>query len=207
MKHTFKKHNFEMLPKVITQSTARFLYNYFLLKREVSKFLYYNKWNFLHEAAYGKHGDSQVPNTYAHYSDIAFETLLLALHKTMEKATGLSLYPNYTYARIYKKGDILQRHTDRFSCEISTTLFLGGDRWPIFISKKTNTRGTKINLNRGDMLIYKGGVLEHWREPFTGKNCVQVFLHYNNAKTKGALQNRYDRRPYLGLPHDYQRPK
>ena len=26
----------------------------------------------------------------------------------MEKATGLKLYPAYTYARIYKKGDILK---------------------------------------------------------------------------------------------------
>ena len=43
----------------------------------------------------------------------------------MEKATGLKLYPAYTYARIYKKGDILKRHKDRFSCEISTTMNLG----------------------------------------------------------------------------------
>ena len=35
------------------------------------------------------------------------------------KTTGLKLYPAYTYARIYKKGDELKRHKDRFSCEIS----------------------------------------------------------------------------------------
>ena len=37
----------------------------------------------------------------------------------MEKATGLKLYPAYTYARIYKKGDELKDIKDRFSCEIS----------------------------------------------------------------------------------------
>ena len=34
---------------------------------------------------------------------------------------------------LYKQGDELKRHKDRPSCEISTTLNLGGDPWPIFI--------------------------------------------------------------------------
>ena len=49
------------------------------------------------------------------------------------------------------------------------------------------------------MLIYKGCDLEHWREPFTGQNCGQVFFHYNR-KTKEAELNKYDKRPMLGLP-------
>ena len=44
----------------------------------------------------------------------------------MEKIQNLKLNPTYSYARIYKTGDILHRHKDRFSCEISTTLNL---RW------------------------------------------------------------------------------
>jgi hypothetical protein len=43
------------------------------------------------------------------YSDIAMETLLLKCQPVMEKATGLKLYPAYTYARIYKKGDDLKK--------------------------------------------------------------------------------------------------
>ena len=31
----------------------------------------------------------------------------------MAKETGLNLIPTYSYARIYKKGDILKRHKDR----------------------------------------------------------------------------------------------
>ena len=201
----FKK-GFTVVKKVITKPTARFLYNYFLLKREISKFLHANKWPYLHESTHGKFGDDQVPNTYAHYSDITFETLLLAVQPKLEKATGLKLYPNYTYARIYKNGDILHRHKDRFSCEISTTLFLGGDPWPIYIAenKKRNTKGVKVNLSQGDMLVYRGNILEHWREPFEGKDCAQVFLHYNNVATKGSEKNKYDRRPYIGLPNEYQ---
>ena len=44
----------------------------------------------------------------------------------MQKKTGLKLVPTYSYTRLYRKGNILQRHKDRPSCEISTTLNL---RW------------------------------------------------------------------------------
>ena len=50
------------------------------------------------------------------------------------------------------------------------------------------------------MLVYKGMILEHWREPFIGKDCAQVFLHYNDQKSKNADKNIYDTRPHLGLP-------
>jgi len=50
------------------------------------------------------------------------------------------------------------------------------------------------------MLVYRGNLLEHWRESFEGENCGQVFLHYNDIKTKGAQENIYDRRMHLGLP-------
>jgi hypothetical protein len=39
------------------------------------------------------------------------------------------------------------------------------------------------------MLIYSGCDLEHWREEFKGKNCGQVFLHYNKAGSKTAKEN------------------
>lgn len=60
--------------------------------------------------------------------------------------------------------------------------------------------GIEVKLEVGDMLMYRGCDLEHWREPFTGENCGQVFLHYNNASGKDAKKNRYDGRPMIGLP-------
>ena len=163
--------------------------------------------------------DEQIPHTYSQYSNIAMETLMLKCQPEMEKVTGLKLYPAYTYARIYKKGDILKRHKDRFSCEISTTMNLGGDDWPIYLEPNPkkggvkpgvgyvseNTKGIKVDLKPGDMLVYSGCELEHWREKFKGKECVQVFLHYNNRKTPGARDNMFDKRPHLGLPSWFKR--
>jgi hypothetical protein len=157
------------------------------------------------------------------------ETLLIKLQSLVEKRTKLKLNPNYSFARIYKKGDVLHRHKDRFSCEISTTLNLGGDPWPIYISPKenvglaessggkkgvtttSNAKGIKVNLKPGDMLIYKGVELEHWREAFEGHHCAQVFLHYNTKKyteTGAPLDGDiYDSRPHLGLPSDFIKNK
>jgi hypothetical protein len=67
---------------------------------------------------------------------------------------------------------------------------------------KTNNKGTKIVLKPGDMLVYKGMILEHWREVFLGEDCAQVFLHYNdvNSSVGNSEENIFDGRPHLGLP-------
>ena len=85
----------------------------------------------------------QVPNTYSHYSDIAMETLLQQVKPVMEKHTGIKLSSTYSYARIYKEGDVLARHKDRYSCEISTTLNLGGESWPIYLDPTGRTRSSR----------------------------------------------------------------
>jgi hypothetical protein len=213
-KYNFKKNRFTVIEKAVDPKIANFVYNYFLMKRQVAKTLFDERYISPFTTEFGVWNDDQVPNTYSHYSDIAMETLLLAVQPIMEKQTGLKLIPTYSYARIYKKGDILHRHKDRFSCEISTTLNLGGDKWPIYIEPNPkmgeivggsvyvsdNTKGIKVDLKPGDMLVYRGNLLEHWREEFKGQDCVQVFLHYNNAATKGAKDNIFDKRKHLGLP-------
>jgi len=203
-KYNFKKDNFCVIEKAISTDLANFLYNYFSMQKQVYDTCINARYISPFETMIGYYEspNEQIPNTYSQYANTAFETLLLKLQPVMEKTTGLKLYPNYTYARIYKPGDELKRHKDRFSCEISTTLNLGGDKWPIFIepSQKEGMKGVSVNLQPGDMLVYRGNILEHWREPFKGKDCAQVFLHYNNSKTKGSKENMFDKRPYLGLP-------
>jgi hypothetical protein len=208
-KYDFKKNNFCVIEKAISKDLAIFLYNYFSIQKQVYDTCIKERYISPFETILGyyENENEQIPNTYSQYSNIAFETLLLKLQPIMEKTTKLKLIPNYTYARIYKSGDELKRHKDRFSCEISTTLNLGGDKWPIFIepSQKEGMKGVSVNLQPGDMLVYRGNILEHWREPFKGKDCAQVFLHYNNSKTKGSKENMFDKRPHLGLPSWFKR--
>ena len=213
----FKINKYTIIKNAISKELAEFAYNYLILKRKVARTLFDDNFIPPFETMLGVWNDPQVLETYSNYSDIVMETLLEKVKPIMEKQTGLNLCPTYSYTRIYKKDDVLERHKDRMSCEISTTMNLGGDPWPIFLEpnetkgKNTddgyvseNTVGVKIDLNPGDMLVYSGCVLEHWRDKFEGQNCAQVFLHYNNIETQGD-KNKYDGRPHLGLPSDYKR--
>ena len=205
---------YHVIKNALSYELANFIFNYFLLKRDAVKWMYDHDvtWD---NGLLGSWSDQQVPNTYSCYSDFAMETLLVKMLPVMAKETGLQLVPTYSYARIYKKGDILRRHKDRPSCEISTTLNLGGEPWPIFIDgtgansvideyknihKPNAPPGTKVLLDVGDMLVYSGCELEHWREPFEGNTCGQVFLHYNHVNGPFAEKNRFDKRPMLGVP-------
>ena len=210
---------YQVIKKAVSYELANFIFNYFLLKRDATKFMYDN--NITYDSGPGGISatwkDPQVPNTFSHYADHVMETLLVKVLPIMHKETGLDLIPTYSYARLYKKGDILYRHKDRPSCEISTTLNLGGEPWPIFIDstgtdniisgfdtttkvKPDAPKGEKVLLEVGDMLVYSGCDLEHWREPFEGNICGQVFLHYNHVNGPFAEKNKFDGRPMLGLP-------
>ena len=199
---SFKKNKYTILKNVISKDVADMAYSYLLNKRKVARFLFDERYISPFTDYFGVWTDEQIPNTYSHYADIMMETLLEKVKPTMEKHTGLKLSPTYSYARIYKNGDILARHKDRYSCEISTTLNLGGDKWSIYLDPtgKKGQAGIKVNLNPGDMLIYSGCELEHWREEFKGKDCGQVFLHYNKTNSKTAKVNKFDKRPFIGLP-------
>ena len=205
---------FQVIKNAVPYELANFIFNYFLLKRDAVDFMYKNNITY-DNGSLGTWTDKQVPNTYSHYADMVMETLLMKVLPKMQQETGLQLIPTYSYARIYKKGDILKRHKDRPSCEISTTLNLGGNPWPIFIDgtgannvideyknivKPGAPEGTKVLLDVGDMLVYSGCELEHWREPFDGDICGQVFLHYNHVNGPFAEKNKFDGRPMLGLP-------
>ena len=207
--NNFKKKKYTVIRQAISKDLAVFIANYFRMQKQVydtcRQARYFSPFETI--IGYYERENEQIPNTYSQYANMAMETLLLKCQPEMEKVTGLKLQPSYSYARIYKKGDELKRHKDRFSCEISTTMNLGGDKWSIYLepSGESGKKGIKVDLQAGDMLVYRGCELEHWREKFKGKCNVQVFLHYNNTKTRFAKDNIYDRRLHLGLPNWFKR--
>lgn len=146
----------------------------------------------------------QVPGAHARYLDPAMETMLLVLQGVMEENTGLKLFPTYSYYRVYRNGQELTPHVDRPSCEISSTLCFNYSyndnnyQWPIFME------GQPVNLSPGDLVIYKGCDLTHWREKFIPPNNedswhVQGFFHYVDANGPYA-DYKYDKRSHIGEP-------
>ena len=212
---SFAKKKYQVIRQAISKELADIGYNYLQISAEADHWMLTNQITHEGNPLVGSFKDKQVPGSYAKYSDRLMETLLIKTIPVMKAKTGLDLVPTYSYTRLYRTGNILNRHKDRPSCEISTTINLGGDLWPIFIDptgsnnvvdeyqgimKPNAPKGVRIDLKPGDMIIYSGCELEHWREPFQGKLCGQVFLHYNHANGPFAKSNLYDKRPLLGIP-------
>jgi len=211
----FKKKKYQVIREALSKELANFIFNYMMLQRDAVDFMMkHNKVNPANPFM-GTREDKQVPGVYSKYADWVMETLLQYMRPIMKAKTGMDLVPTYSYTRVYEKGNILKRHKDRPSCEISTTIHLGGDEWPIFLDptggnfvidedkqtiKPGAPKGVQVDLKIGDMLIYSGCELEHWREPFEGTVCSQVFLHYNHANGPFAKTNLYDKRTLLGVP-------
>jgi PKHD-type hydroxylase len=125
--------------------------------------------------------DPQCPLSDAIYGDPIFDKILQDYAKPIGDQVGKTLLPTYTYARIYRKGEVLKKHTDRPSCEISATMTLGFDNnpvWPIFFDEQ---KCIPVSLNVGEMAVYKGCDVVHWRTEFKGEWHVQVFFHYVDA--------------------------
>ena len=219
---SFKKNKYQVIKGVVSREVADIGYNYLKMREAAEKKL---QEYFIITCWHGRFDDPQVPGAYSIYGDYLMETLLEKTLPFIEKKTSTKLVPTYAYTRLYRTGHILHRHKDRSSCEISSTMNLGGDDWPIFISPKenvglcegeggkqgitpaSNAKGIKVVLKPGDMLLYRGVELEHWRETFTGKECGQVFFHYNDKKGPYKTSNLYDSRPMLGLPSKYKNIK
>ena len=143
---------------------------------------------------------AQVPDAHSIYANPIMEAMLLHLQKTIEENTGLKLYPTYSYYRVYRNGDILKKHTDRESCEISATLCFNysynGEKysWPIYME------GKSVDLLPGDMIIYRGCDLLHWRDPFDHPEeqwQVQGFFHYVDADGP-YTEFKFDKRSSIG---------
>jgi hypothetical protein len=147
--------------------------------------------------------DVQCPKSEAIHGTVTFDKLLEDLTPHFEQASGLKLFPTYSYARFYSSQDEeLKVHRDRPACEISASLTLDfeGDVWPIFMgANEDKSNATEIKMEIGDAVMYRGCDVYHWREAYKeGKWQAQVFLHYVDQDGPHA-EWKYDKRESLGL--------
>jgi len=206
----FAEHNYVVIKGFLDKNLANLFYNYCItkvksvdFKYQYSKDSYDTDWD-------GNWKDVQALGAYSNYGDVLMETLLLLSTNTIESYTGLTLIPNYSYWRLYQLGNVLEKHTDRPSCEISLTLCLGYNisnteenyNWPMYVLDPVLKEPVPAYMEPGDMIIYRGCEVEHWREEFKGLNLAQVFLHYNDSSKENYIQ--FDGRPILAVPKMYQ---
>ncbi|MGJ4729260.1 DUF6817 domain-containing protein [Luteimonas sp. SDU101] len=133
------------------------------------------------------------------YADAIGEILLEDLRPGVERITGRRLLPTYSFLRFYTPESVLKKHLDRGSCEYGLTISIGKESsqhaWPIQLERNGETRS--VDLAVGDVLLYRGTKLPHWRNPLPDGNWLQLFLHYVDADGAYAAE-RFDRRQSLG---------
>lgn len=141
---------------------------------------------------------SQVPGSHGNYSNPFMESMLLHVLPIIENNTGLRVFPAYSYYRVYRPGASLSPHKDRSSCEISASLFFGrnydGESWKLYIE------GNGYEMEPGDMIIYRGTELTHYRYEFEAPEesfHSQVFLHYVDQNGPFS-EYKYDKRIGIG---------
>jgi hypothetical protein len=147
---------------------------------------------------------TQCPNAVSAYSDPLSETFLVHKKPLVEKAVGEPLIPTYSFFRIYYYQSLLAKHHDRPSCEVSITLNIYADKeWPLWFlklgpdKKPIEKEPCPLITQPGDAAVYGGREYEHWRNPYEGEKCMQVFLHY--VKANGEYKTfAKDGRKYFG---------
>jgi len=200
MNMSFKENKYQIVRNVL----SRELLEYINLNFEIHENAHYHVNPPTEETPY-PFGDPQSPNSFAWYGSIHSDALLQFLKPTIEQITDTQLYESYSYARNYYHGSILEKHIDRPSCEYSATICISKDAdWEIFIENFDGV-AAGVELYPGDMIVYRGDLLNHWRLPYQGKTHRQVFIHYVNSN--GKYKNyKFDCRPKLGLPSTMRTP-
>lgn len=190
----YEKNGFLTINRYLPVPFCTFLREYFTTLKNNSKL---------------EEGDAQVANSSCIYGDPCFDTLMLLSTPVLSNLIGTELVPTYTYGRIYYKGATLLPHIDREECEHSVTLSLGGEYsalWPIWMMDKNGQDKPEMcALDVGDMVIYKGNKIHHWRDEFEGSTQFQIFMHF--VEKNGKYGDRiYDTRPNIGLPSSTKNP-
>lgn len=184
--------DFQIVRNAVSLELCEFLALEFTMMAEVCGLLYP-----------GEDLSDMSKNTFARYSPLMFEALSVKLLPKIEQLTNLTLYPAYSYARIYYKNSELQKHLDRPSSEVTVSICITKDdtNWPLHIQDSEGI-DNEIFLDVGDLVIYSGRKHLHWRDPFTGTSQIQAFLQYVDANGSEAWL-KWDTRPKLGLPVEW----
>lgn len=132
------------------------------------------------------------------------------IHDALDNKIDLDLGETYSYTRRYERGAYLTSHTDRPSCEVSATLCLDyksddGSPWKIWLQNDQDyidfhnnkqlveeTQGIPprrrekakcVSLEVGDLLLYQGPNIPHWRDTFVGDYSYHIFVHFFNRQS------------------------
>ena len=187
-KEFFEQRGYMVLRNAFPAEFMRFLRLYLdvhidrAIYRKSNEFGYDDEWD-------GSFEDDHISNSYfCHYGSTISDTMMLFVRDRLTSELGLGLNPTYSFLRVYKQGNVLPPHCDRASCEISVTAPIFFDTsnlhheyvWPIYFVDYSGET-VAVELLPGDLVVYRGIELKHWRDEFIGKYQTQLMMHYTDS--------------------------
>ena len=134
------------------------------------------------------------------------------IHNKLKDYIDMDLRETYSFTRKYTRGAYLGTHVDRPSCEISATLCLDyktddNKPWKIWVRNDRNyakvpseqikqesqdfnhrerlkNNCKAVSLEPGDILLYQGPNIPHWRDYLLGDYSYHLFVHFFNAQSR-----------------------
>jgi hypothetical protein len=149
--------------------------------------------------------DSQCPLSWSLGGDAALDAVLEWVRPEVSRLVGLDLAPTCSFTRQYAERDVLARHWDRASCEVSVTTSIQiptGAGPSVLHLKPPGFEETKVEMFEGDGCVYAGSEVEHWREPFHVDGYIQLFLHFIDKRGPNYPTLMFDGRECLGARYD-----
>ncbi|WJG11180.1 hypothetical protein [Aliiglaciecola sp. LCG003] len=132
---------------------------------------------------------------------VIFESILDVFSLYLNEQLDSQYLPTLSNVRESHLTSSFPAHTDRSACEVTCSFPLFVEKshpWPLYLAKEANAKGTPIYLNIGDLVVFKGHEIFHWREPYSGSRQVQVQMHY--VQQGGKFEKyRYDEQGELAV--------
>lgn len=182
--HRFLEHRVELVPAVVSADHLDGIFNQLCLLSATGRLL----------------GSDEDPSTQIFYAPLALEALFPRVSAAVSDAIGEEVLPAFSFLWLYKRQAGIHRHVDRDSAEIVASITIASDSpngWPIGFCPAGGS-DFYIQSERGDLVIFEGHSVHHWREPLNADWHLQAI--FNFVRAKGSYSKfRFDGREHLGL--------
>lgn len=180
----FRQNNYQIIENFIEEDFVDFIQDYYSLKVNS-----------------GLHTIDESKFTYGYFfhNDSLMETILQNSCEAISEIIGVKLLPTYSQVHLHMNGDSYENNQNE-SSEISTILSLGssGDKEDLIYFKKSQSSIKELNLNKGDLLVYRNINFKCWREPIKNKWLLESVLNFVDSDGPYS-EFIYNKRPYLGF--------
>lgn len=132
--------------------------------------------------------DNQTSERVGLHNLALFATIHPQLTSLIQQVIHEPIKASYCYAVTYNKGATLPRHTDRPQCEWNASIVFSINSirpWPIYLD--VNGKEVKVEAQIGEIVVYRGTKIPHWREELQANYATVSFFHFVRQSFVGDL--------------------